>query len=94
MDFAKNVRRILICRFGNRRKKKQIIHPICSVVAVFKMRMSILNTATTEQMGYGILSFFVYTKSTNQNLIPALLRAFSRMLTTVTDSVNSSYAAS
>ena len=60
----------------------------------FKMRMSILNTATTEQMGYGILSFFVYTKSTNQNLIPALLRAFSRMLTTVTDSVNSSYAAS
>jgi hypothetical protein len=26
---------------------------------VFKMRMSILNTATTEQMGYGIISFFV-----------------------------------
>ena len=24
------------------------------------MRMSILNTATTEQMGYGIFSFFVY----------------------------------
>ena len=23
------------------------------------MRMSILNTATTEQMGYGIISFFV-----------------------------------
>ena len=35
--------------------------------SVFKMRTSILNTATTEQMGYGILSFFVYTKSTNQN---------------------------
>ena len=33
--------------------------------SVFKMRMSILNTATTEQMGYGIISFFVYTKSTN-----------------------------
>ena len=33
--------------------------------SVFKMRMSILNTATTEQMGYGIVSFFVYTKSTN-----------------------------
>ena len=33
--------------------------------SVFKMRMSILNTATTEQMGYGIFSFFVYTKSTN-----------------------------
>ena len=31
------------------------------------MRMSILNTATTEQMGYSIFSFFVYTKSTNQN---------------------------
>ena len=30
------------------------------------MRMSILNTATTEQMGYGSFSFFVYTKSTNQ----------------------------
>ena len=33
--------------------------------SVFKMRTSILNTATTEQMGYGIVSFFVYTKSTN-----------------------------
>ena len=32
--------------------------------SVFKMRTSILNTATTEQMGYGIFSFFVYTKST------------------------------
>ena len=27
--------------------------------SVFKMRASILNTATTEQMGYGIISFFV-----------------------------------
>ena len=26
--------------------------------SVFKMRTSILNTATTEQMGYGIISFF------------------------------------
>ena len=34
--------------------------------SMFKMRMSILNTATTEQMGYIIFSFFVYTKSTNQ----------------------------
>ena len=33
--------------------------------SVFKMRIIILNTATTEQMGYGIISFFVYTKSTN-----------------------------
>ena len=37
--------------------------------SVFKMRMSILNTATTEQMGYGIISFFVYTKSTNSYFI-------------------------
>ena len=37
--------------------------------SVFKMRMSILNTATTEQMGYGIISIFVYTKSTNQELM-------------------------
>ena len=29
--------------------------------SVFKMRMSILNAATTEQMGYGIVSFFVYS---------------------------------
>ena len=35
--------------------------------SVFKMRMSILNTATTEQMVYGIISFFVYIKSTNQD---------------------------
>ena len=27
--------------------------------SVFKMRISILNTVTTEQMGYGIISFFV-----------------------------------
>nr|WP_300655116.1 hypothetical protein [uncultured Anaerobutyricum sp.] len=27
--------------------------------SVFKMQMSILNTATTEQMGYGMISFFV-----------------------------------
>ena len=33
--------------------------------SVFKMRMSILNTATTEQMGYGIISFFVCFLSTN-----------------------------
>ena len=33
--------------------------------SVFKMQISILNTATTEQMGYGIISFFVYPKSTN-----------------------------
>ena len=37
--------------------------------SVFKMRTRILNTATTEQMGYGIISFFVYAKSTRQYLI-------------------------
>ena len=37
--------------------------------SVCKMRTSILNTATTEQMGYIIFSFFVYTKSTNQDLL-------------------------
>ena len=41
--------------------------------SVFKMRMSILNTATTEQMGYGIISFFVYTKSTNSYFLLFLL---------------------
>ena len=35
--------------------------------SMFKMRTSILNTVTTEQMGYIIFSFFVYTKSTNQD---------------------------
>nr|WP_300649222.1 hypothetical protein [uncultured Anaerobutyricum sp.] len=34
--------------------------------SVFKMRMSILNAATTEQMGYGIVSFFVYFLQMNQ----------------------------
>ena len=33
------------------------------------MRMSILNTATTEQMGYGMVSFFVCSLSMNQIVI-------------------------
>ena len=64
MDFAKNVRRILICRFGNRRKKKQIIHPICSVVAVFKMRMNILNTLPSRIWDMVFFLFSDYSKST------------------------------
>ena len=36
------------------------------------MRTSILTTATTEQMGQGIVSFFVYTKSTNYYSLYAL----------------------
>ena len=42
--------------------------------SIFKMRMSILNTATTEQMGYGMVSFFVYTKSTGQDWYVKLLK--------------------
>ena len=40
--------------------------------SVFKMRMSILSIATTEQMGYSIFSFFVYTKSIDQELVSAI----------------------
>ena len=42
--------------------------------SILKMRMSILNTATTEQMGYGMVSFFVYTKSTGQDCYVKLLK--------------------
>ena len=37
--------------------------------SVFKMQTSILNTATTEQMGYGIISFFVCFPQMNQIVI-------------------------
>ena len=53
------------CRFKIARKKKKHHIPDAASERVFKMRTNILNTATTEQMGYGIFSFFVYTKSTN-----------------------------
>ena len=43
--------------------------------SVFKMRMSILNTATTEQMECIIVSFFVY--HTNQELIKCFSSRFS-----------------
>ena len=59
---------LLICRFGIDEKRKNTISQM-RLRSVFKMRASILNTATTEQMGYGIFSFFVYTKSTNQKFI-------------------------
>ena len=55
------------CRFRLDRKRNNTISQM-RLGSVFKMRISILNTATTEQMGYGIISFFVYTKSTNQDL--------------------------
>ena len=54
-------------------EKRKMIYPICSVVAVFKMLVRILNTATTEQMGYRVFPFFVYTKSTNQKFYFFLL---------------------
>ena len=37
--------------------------------SVFKMQISILNTATTEQMGYGSISFFVCFPLMNQIVI-------------------------
>ena len=37
--------------------------------SVSKMQISILNTATTEQMGYGIISFFVCFPLMNQIVI-------------------------
>ena len=55
---------LLICRFGNRRKKKKIIHPICSVVAVFKMLIRILNTLPSRIWDVLFFSFFWLSKST------------------------------
>ena len=52
------------CRFGQSEKRNNTISQM-RLRSVFKMRTSILKTATTEQMGYGIISFFVYTKSIN-----------------------------
>ena len=52
------------CRFRIVRKKKKYTSQM-RLGSVFKMRTSIINTATIEQMGCIIFSFFVYTKSTN-----------------------------
>ena len=46
-----------IVDFDSQKKKNTISQ--MRLRSVFKMRTSILNTATTEQMGYGIFSFFV-----------------------------------
>ena len=43
------------------------------------MRTGILNTATTEQMGYGICSFFVYTKSTHEYFFHFVVDKFSSL---------------
>ena len=53
--------------------KGDYIHPFWSQNtekrnhAISQMRMSILNTATTEQMGYGMVSFFVCFPLMNRN---------------------------
>ena len=57
--------KILISIWNQRTEKRKNTISQMRLRSVFKMQMSILNTATTEQMGYGIFSFFVYTKSTN-----------------------------
>ena len=44
-------------------------YPICSVVAMFKMLIRILNIATTEQMGYGMVSFFCVLAPEGMNVI-------------------------
>ncbi|WP_209300631.1 hypothetical protein [Anaerobutyricum soehngenii] len=41
-----------------RRKKKKRIHPICSVVAVFKMLVRILNTLRSRIWDVFFFSFF------------------------------------
>ena len=58
----------------NTEKRNNTI-PQMRLWSVSKMRMSILNTATTEQMGYGIVSFFVCFLSMNQ--IVRIFLAFS-----------------
>ena len=45
------------CRFAQSEKRKNNISQM-RLGSVFKMRTSILNTATTEQMGYLIFFFF------------------------------------
>ena len=52
------------CGFRQPEKRNTAISQM-RLRSVFKMRISILNAATTEQMGYGSISFFVCTKSTN-----------------------------
>ncbi len=62
----------------------------------FKLRMSSLDAVKRsifiDYRGGRFVCLFL--NATNQNLIPALLRAFSRTPTTVTDSVNNSCAVS
>ena len=57
---------ILICRFGSRRKKKKRIHPRCSVVAVFKMLIRILNTLPSRIWD---VFFFLFSGYLNLQLV-------------------------
>ena len=56
------------CRFRQPEKRKNNTSQM-RLRSVFKMRMSILNTATTEQMGYDSISFFVCFPLMNQIVI-------------------------
>ena len=47
------------------------------------MRMSILNTATTEQMGYGMVSFFVCFLLMNRNPFQNFTLVFYKLVVIV-----------
>ena len=57
---------LLFHSLGETDKKRNNTISQMRLRSVFKMRMSILNTATTEQMGYGSISFFVCFLLMNQ----------------------------
>ena len=50
---------ILDSKYNNHEIWKTLEKNFIDLRSVFKMRTSISNAATTEQMGYGIISFFV-----------------------------------
>ena len=54
---------LLICRFGVDEKRKTP-YPICSVVAVFKMLVRILNTLPSRIWDRVVFLFSDYSKST------------------------------
>ena len=51
---------LLICRFRIAKKRNFTMSQMW-LRSEFKMRMSILNTATTEQMGYGMVFFRLFS---------------------------------
>ena len=58
-------------RSQNTEKRNTIISQM-RLRSVFKMRVSILNTATTEQMGYDSISFFVCFPLNESNSYPCI----------------------